>query len=113
MLTPGPEASTTGVEAVERTQEERYGSESWIRPNIARRRMTDGRNLASRHIDWASQAIGEAMYMHTLWILKWEGNDSLGSKINRSAQAEAELGISTGGRMELGNDLNSTATGDD
>ena len=34
--------------------------------------------------------------MHTLWILKWDGNDSLGSKINGKAQVEAELGISMG-----------------
>ena len=54
------------------------------------------------------------MYMHTLWILKWGGNDSLGSKINRRAQLEAELGISMGGsRRGLGNDRNSKAAGGD
>ena len=96
MLTPEPEGITTGVDAVERTQEERYASEAWRQSNRAHRRMTDGRNLAARHIDWASQAIGEALYMHTLWILKWEGNDSLGSKINRRDRVEAEIGISMG-----------------
>ena len=63
--------------------------------------MAEGRHLAATSIDWASQAIGEAMYMHKLWILKWGGNDSLGSKINRKAHVSAELGISTG---ETGDD---------
>ena len=58
--------------------------------------MAEGRHLAATSIDWASQAIGEALYMHTMWILKRGGNDSLGSKINRRDQVEAEEGISMG-----------------
>ena len=105
MSTPGPAESKTGVDEVERTQEERYASEAWLRSNRAHRRMTDGRHLAARHIDRESQAIGEALYMHTLWILKWARNDSLGSKINRRAHVEAELGISMG---ETGEDWQTT-----
>ena len=58
--------------------------------------MAEDIHFAVRNIDWESRAIGEALYMHTLWILKRKGNDSLGSKINRRAQVEAELGISMG-----------------
>ena len=96
MLAPEPEGSTTGVETVGRTQEARYASEAWLRSSRAHRGMTKERHLEVRNIFWASQAIGEALYMHTMWILMRQGNDPLGSKINRRAQVEAELGISMG-----------------
>ena len=41
--------------------------------------------------------------MHTLWISKWKGNDSLGSKINTRSQVEAELEISMGDQEKIGN----------
>ena len=95
-MTPEPDGSTTGNEAAERTQEERYANEAWAKSNRAHRRMAVERHLAARPVDWASQAIGGSLYMHTLWISKWKGNDSLGSKINMRSQVESELGISTG-----------------
>ena len=96
MSTPEPEGSTTGVAAAERTQAGRYSSEAWLQSNRAHRGMAEESHLEVRHIDWASQSIGEALYMHTMWILMRQGNDPLGSKINRRAQVEAELGISMG-----------------
>ena len=96
MPTPEPEGSATGIEAAERAQEERYSSESWIRSNRAHPDMTAAMHLAARHIDWASQSIGGALYMHTLWILKWKGRFTGRDKINRRSQVEAELGISIG-----------------
>ena len=57
---------------------------------------TEERQLAVRHRDWAVEAIGGSLYMYTLWILKWKGNDSMGSKIDRKSQVEAELEITLG-----------------
>ena len=94
MLTPDQEGSIAGVEAVGRTKDERYASETWLRSSRSHRDMTVERRLAVRQIAWASQSIGEALYMNTLWILKWKGNYSIGSKINRGSQVEAELRIS-------------------
>ena len=96
MLTPEPDGSATGNEAAWRTQEERYANEAWVRTNRAHRRTTAERHLAARHGDWASQSIGESLYVRTLWVLMWKGNDPLGSKINKRSQVEAELGISMG-----------------
>ena len=45
-----------------------------------------------------------SLYMHTLWILKWRGNDFLWSKINKRSHVESELGISmveAGGRQTI------------
>ena len=41
------------------------------------------RHLAAKHEDWANEAMGSALYIRTLWILRWKGNDSFGSKINK------------------------------
>ena len=57
---------------------------------------TEAMRLAIRHRDWAVAAIGEAHYMYTLWVLKWKGNDSMGSRISRKSQVEAELEIAIG-----------------
>ena len=59
-----------------------------------------GRHLAVRHRDWASEGIGEAIIMHTLWIMRWKENDSMGSKINRSSLVEAGRDILMGDRGE-------------
>ena len=76
--------------------------------------MTVERHLAAGRVDWASQAIGESLYMHTMWILKWKGNDLLGSKINKRSQVAAELGISTGEALgRLGGDFHSAMVGGD
>ena len=96
MLTPEPGGSTTGEEAAGRTPAERYADEEWLQAIRAHRRMTVERHLAVRQIDWASHAMGESLYMHTLWVLKWEGHDSFGSKISSRNQVETELGISLG-----------------
>ena len=58
MLTPEHDGSAIGNEAADRTQEERYANEAWVRTNRAHRRMTVERHLAARRGDWASQAIG-------------------------------------------------------
>ena len=97
MRTPEPDGITTGVDAIEITEEERYVNDAWLRTNRAHRRMAEGRHLAVRNIDWAYEVIGDALYLHTLWIMKWKGNESQWSKINRRSQVEAELGISLGG----------------
>ena len=36
--------------------------------------------------------------MYNLWVARWRGNDSLGGKINRIPQVEAELDIAIGGK---------------
>ena len=90
------EGVATGEEAVERTREERYADDDCLEAIIARKRMTVERHLSARRIDWGSQGIGESIYVHTLWIMKWKGNDSLWGKINRRAQVEAGTGISLG-----------------
>ena len=40
--------------------------------------------------------IGEATYTYTMWIMRWKGNDSMGSKINRRSQAAEEPEIPMG-----------------
>ena len=73
MLTPEPEGSANGEEEeAGRTHEERYADDAWLKANRAHRRMTVERRLAVRHVDCASRAIGESLYVHTLWILKWK-----------------------------------------
>ena len=66
----------------------------------AHRPMGTARNLAVRRESWTSEGVGEALYAFTLWILKWKGNDSMGSKIDRRSQVEEELGIPMGDKGE-------------
>ena len=102
MLTPEPDGSTTGEVADDRAQEEKYAYEAWMRANRAHQRMVVDRHLSVRHEDRATEAMGEAMYTHTLRIRRWEGNDSIGSKINSRKQVETDLGKSLGGQGESG-----------
>ena len=114
MSTPTPEGSTTGEEAAGRTQAKRYADDAWLKAYRANRRMAVERRLEARHVTWASRAIGGSLYMHTMRVLKWKGNDSLGSKINKRSQVAAELGISTGEALgRLGGDFHSAMVGGD
>ena len=56
--------------------------------------------LAVSHEGWTSEEIGEAIYTFSPGILKWKGNESTGSKINRRPQVEAQLGIPMGDKGE-------------
>ena len=49
MPTPEPDGSKTGEVAGERTQEEKYADEAWIKANKAHKRMVLDRRLAVRH----------------------------------------------------------------
>ena len=88
MLTPEPEGSATGEEAAARTPGERYAGEACLQANRAHRKMTVEKHLEVRQIDWASQAMGESLYMHTLCIVMWKGNDPFGSKTNRGIKSK-------------------------
>ena len=68
--------------------------------------------LAVRHVDWASEAMGESLYMHTLWILKWKGNDSFGSKTYTGNQVETELRISIWDSGGAGDHFHQTMVGE-
>ena len=79
--------------------EEQFPNEAMgIAERVHRPSTNAGRRLAVRHRDWTSGGIGEAIYMYTLWIMRWKGNGPMGSKINRRSQVEAELDIPTGDR---------------
>ena len=73
MRSAEPDGSKAGEEVAERTQEETYADEAWREANKAHKRMTVDRQLAVRHVDWASEEMVESLYMHTLWLLKRNG----------------------------------------
>ena len=94
MSAPEPGGRTTGRKVAEGNAEGRYSDEATIQEERTHRQMTQsGKHLAVRHRDWGPDGIGEAHYVHALWILRWKGNDSTWSKINRMSEVGAELEI--------------------
>ena len=58
--------------------EEQLPDESRVIAGRAHRQITQvGGHLSVRHRDWTPEGVGEAVYMYTLWILRWGGNDSM------------------------------------
>ena len=92
MLASGP-AGIMGNEPTEGNGEQFPHESRRIAERVRRPITNDGLHLAARHRDWESEGVGEAIYMYTLWIMRWEGNDFTGSKINRRPQVAAELDI--------------------
>ena len=70
-------AGTVGNEHTEGNEEQFPNEARGIAERSHRPITNAGRHLAVRHRDWASEGIGEAIYMYTLWILRWGGNDSM------------------------------------
>ena len=63
-------------------------------------------HISAKHEDWEGRNIGEALYQHTLMILRNRGNYSTGGKMNSRRRVGSECGIQmgdNGGR--LGNDI--------
>ena len=88
-----------GVEH-EEAEEEQFSEEARKMAERVHRAIGTATHWAVGHRDWTSEGIGEAIYTYTLWIMRWEGNDSMGSKINRRSQVEAELEIPIGDKGE-------------
>ena len=102
MLASGP-AGVMGNAPTEGNGEEQFPDEARVIAERAHRQITQvGRHLAARHRDWATEGRWEAVYMYTLWILRWDGNDSMGSKLNSRSQVGAELEIPMGDRGGVG-----------
>ena len=95
MLASDPAGSVENESAVR--NEAQFPDEARRLVGRVHRQITQlGRHLAVRHLDWATDGIGLAVYMYTLWILRWEINESMGRKINRRSQVAAELEIPIG-----------------
>ena len=92
MLEPEP-AGSMGNEPAEGNGEQFPDEAMGLAGRVQRPKTNMGRRLAVRHRGWTSDGIGEAVYMYTLCVMKWKGTDSMGSKINRRSQVEAELDI--------------------
>ena len=54
------------------------------------------RHLSEKHLDWAMGMVGEALYLHTLMILRNRGNDPMGRKILSRLWVGSECGIQIG-----------------
>ena len=77
MLASGP-AGVMGNAPTEGNGEEQFPDEARVIAERAHRQIAQvGRHLAVRHRAWAPGWIGEAVYMYTLWIMRWGGNDSM------------------------------------
>ena len=85
----------------EKSRKERGGwgqfpEEAWGIADRAHMPIEAEWNLAARHPKWTGGDIGVAIYIYTMWVMRRMRNDSMGSKINRRAQVEAELEITMG-----------------
>ena len=98
MLASDP-AGIVGKGPTDGNVEEQFPDESMMIAERAIPQITQaGRHLAVRNRDWTPEALGEAVYMYTLWVLRRKGGgcDSMGSKLNRRSPVEAELEIHMG-----------------
>ena len=93
-----PDGSVTGeVMGGPRNSNSRgVGRKSCQEPNQA------GNHLSAKHEGWADHMVGEALYQHTLMIMRNRGNDSNGINIDSRKWVESECGIQIGETVKTG-----------
>ena len=75
-----------------------FSAEARISAERAHTPIGNAMRLAAKDPSWATENLGEMIYVYTLWILKRMGNDPNGRKINRRGCVEQELEMPLGGK---------------
>ena len=83
-------------------EEGQFSEEARRKAERAQRPIGTEMNLVVRHEDWTSEGIGEAIYTYAMWIMKRNGDDSMGRKIDRMSLVESELDIPMGIKEKIG-----------